>query len=92
MYIYEGPTIRLLRGVGGGMGDFRKNTPAHCFPTLKKKESFMAFYPGKNILHRCLLGKKFLAPEVWRKKSYPNQITHTPTQKLIGWPTTPGMT
>ena len=43
MYIYKGPTIRLLRGGGGGMGDFRKNTPADCFPTLKNKLIFYGF-------------------------------------------------
>ena len=42
MYIYKGPTIRLFRrgGGGGGMSDFRKNTPADCFPTLKNKLIF----------------------------------------------------
>ena len=44
----------------------------------------MAFYPSKNILHRCLSGKKFLAPKVWRKKSYPNQITQYPDSK-VNW-------
>ena len=39
----------------------------------------MAYNAGKKILHRYMLGKKFLALEVWRKNILTeNQITHTP--------------
>ena len=67
----------------------KKNISRMKIPTLKKK-SFMVYNSGKKILHLCMSGKKMILPEVWKKNSYPKQITHSlippNRQKSNGWP------
>ena len=82
------------------MGDFRKkisckpiskkNISRMKIPTLKKKNLSWCIILEKKILHLCMSGKKMILLEVWKKNSYPKQITHSlippNRQKSNGWP------
>ena len=54
------------------------------FYTEKKFFSWLIMLK-KNLTPWCVR-KKIISPEVWGKKSYPNQITHIPYQKSHGRP------
>lgn len=65
----------------------RENNLAKKYPALKKKYLAWPITLEKNLTQLNVV-EKILSPEFWGKNPYPNQITHTPPQKLNGRPLT----
>ena len=64
---------------GGGMCDFRKKYPADWFRPKKHCKEIPV------IQWLCTSGKKLYHQRFGKKKSYANQITHTPLQsQMVG--------
>ena len=66
------------------MGDFRKNTPADCFPTLKNKLIFYGFLSWKKHLTPLFVGEKISSTRGLEKKILPKPNHPYPDSK-VNW-------